>query len=453
MQHRKSSAEIGGRVLLPLLLLIALLAPIAQARPQKALTKPPPLTNDALLTQAQQKAFDFFLQKTDPNTGLTNDRAHNIGPDDTYTVASVSSTGYMLAALPLMVEAKYISSQFASARALTALNFLQNKMDHPHGWYYHFVDKTTGKRVWNSELSSIDTGLLVAGALVCGQYFHNTAVQTSANALYDAIDWNWMRTNGGTQPNKLLLSHGWTPENGWLPYNWDNYNELMTLVLLGLGAKNNPLPTASWTAWTRKPVTYKGMTTLSGGPIFLFEMAQNYYDFSQQKDTLGYDYSDVAAQGININRQYCLDKAATRRTYGPNIWGLNASDCPTGYSAFGAPNGPEDGTVSPTGVLAALPFTFPNAIGAAQAMYNNYGDRIWGRYGFSDAFNVDANWYDTDVIGIDLGMATLAIANYRSGSIWRLLQTHPSTSLAFSRAGFISATTKKKVYGTPQTKM
>ena len=405
---------------------------MATARPQSQ----PPLTNAALLNQAQTRAFAFFWQKASPTTGLTNDRAHNLGADDNYTVASVSSTGYMLANLPLMVEGGYVSREDAYNRALTTLQFLQNKMPHPHGWFYHFIDKTSGQRVWNSEVSSIDTALLIAGALVCGQYFANTDVQTAANALYNQMDWTWMLTNGGTQPNKLLLSHGWTPENGWIPYNWDTYNELMTLVLLGLGAKNNPLPAACWTAWTRKPITYAGMQTLSGGPIFLFEMAQGYYKFSMQKDALGWDYAQVATGGININRQFCIDNAAKRKTYGPNIWGLNASDGPTGYSAYGAPNGPEDGTVSPTGVLAALPFTSVNALNAAQAMYSGYGDLIWGRYGFSDSFNVDAKWYDPDVIGIDLGMASLAIANYRSGYIWRLMQSNPATARAFAKAGF-----------------
>ena len=417
-----------------LFLLLLLIASVASARGQHQ----PSLTSDALLTQAQNRAFVFFWQKASATTGLTNDRAHNLGADDAYTVASVSSTGYMLANLPLMVENGYVTRQSAYNRALVTLQFLQNKMQHPHGWFYHFIDKTSGQRVWNSEVSSIDTALLIAGALVCGQYFENTDVAAAANALYDQMDWTWMRTNGGTQPNKLLLSHGWTPENGWIPYNWDTYNELMTLVLLGLGAKNNPLPMACWTAWTRKPITYAGMQTLSGGPIFLFEMAQNYFNFSMQQDSLGWDYSLVASGGININRQFCLDNAAKRKTYGPNIWGLNASDAPNGYNAYGAPGGPEDGTVSPSGVLAALPFATTNALNAAQAMYNGYGDQIWGRYGFSDAFNVDANWHDTDVIGIDLGMASLAITNYRSGYVWRLMQSNPAAARAFAKAGFHS---------------
>ncbi len=429
---RKKWTISTSQITLSLFLMLGLVAQTGTAWSQNQ----KPLTNNALLTQAQTRAFAFFWQKTDLTSGLTNDRAHNLGPDDNYTVASVSSTGYMLAALPLMVDNKYLSRQNAYNRALTALQFLQNKMAHPHGWFYHFVDKASGQRVWNSEVSSIDTALLIAGALVCGQYFANTDVQTAANALYDQVDWHWMLTNGGTQPNKLLLSHGWTPENGWIPYNWDTYNELMTLLLLGLGAKNNPLPSACWTAWTRKAITYKGTQTLSGGPIFLFEMAQNYYDFSQQVDSLRWNYAQVAVSGININRQFCIDNAAKRKTYRANIWGLNASDGPNGYSAYGAPNGPEDGTVSPSGVLAALPFTAANALNGAQAMYSTYGDSIWGRYGFSDAFNLDANWYDSDVIGIDLGMTALAISNYRNGAVWRLLQSHPATARAFFKAGF-----------------
>ena len=437
------------RWLVLIILCMGLSAPTSALAKSIRRQSQPPLTNDALLTAVEQRAFQFFWTKTDPTTGLTNDRAHNFGADDTYNVASIASTGYMLAALPVAVEKGWVPRQDAQNRALLTLNFLQNKMPHPHGWFYHFVDNKTGQRVWNSEVSTIDTALLLAGALVCGQYFANTDVQTAANTLYNQVDWQWMLTNGGTQPNKLLLSHGWTPEKGFIPYNWDTYNELMTLVLLGLGANTNPLPANCWTAWTRSTITYGNYKTLSGGPIFIYQMAQGFYNFANQRDVLGWNYREVAVQGVLINRQYCIDKSKQRKTYGLNIWGLNASDGPNGYNAYGAPTGPEDGTVSPTGAIASLPFAPVYAQDAAQAMYTQHGDRIWGRFGFSDAFNVDANWYDPDVIGIDLGMALLSIENYRTGLIWKLLASHPATTRAMKQAGFHSATRGGSINETP----
>ncbi len=429
---RLSCFLLSLSVLLPFVLSgSAALGTSRAAEGQEAL---PQLTDSQLLDEVQHRAVRFFWEKSDPKTGLTNDRAKNRGEDD-YTVASTASTGYALVALPIAVEHQWIGRQEAYDRALLTLRFLHDKLSNVHGWYYHFIDKHTGERAWKCELSSIDTCLLVVGALACGQYFQGTEVERLANAIYDRMDWNWMRTNGGTQPDKLVVSMGWKPEEGFLKANWDTYCELMTLYLLGLGAQRDPLPAASWEAWKRDVVKYKGRKTLAGGPIFFHEMAHAFYDFRNKRDALGWDYAVSATQGILINRQYCLDHSKKRKTYAPDIWGLNADDYPDGYKAFAAP-GDEDGTVSPTGALAAIMFTPDLAIQAGQAMYKRYGAKIWGRYGFANAFNVDRDWYDPDVIGIDLGMALVAIEDYRSGLIWKLLASNPATALAFERAGF-----------------
>ena len=401
---------------------------------QKELS-PPTLSDEALLTEVQRRAFCFFWEKSDPDTGLTNDRAHNLGGEDDYTVASIASTGYALASLPVAVEHQWITREAAYRRALLTLRFLTLKLPCEHGWYYHFIDRHTGERVWKSELSSIDTGLLLMGALTAGQYWHGTEVDRLANLLYDRVDWTWMRTNGGAQPNKRLLSMGWKPESGFLTNNWDRYCELMFLYLLGMGAKKAPLPRTSWAAWERNVVEYGGRKTLAGGPIFLHQMSHAYYDFKERRDTLGWDYWVSSHEAMEINRQFCLDHAAMRKSYGPNLWGLNASDAPDGYSAFGAP-GAENGTLSPTGAIAAILFLPDRAKAAAQEIYSRFGERLWGRYGFSDAFNLDRDWFDADVIGIDLGMALLAIEDVRTGLPWKLIAAHPATARALKQAGF-----------------
>jgi len=412
-------------------------AVITPAPPALPVEPTPKMSADQLLTEVQHRAFRFFWEKTDPKTGLTNDRAHNRGTEDDYTVASIASTGYMLSALPIAVEHKWIAKQEAYDRALVSLRFLHDKVPNVHGWYYHFLDKRTGERVWNCELSSIDTSLLVAGALTAAQYWKKTEVAQLGNALYDGLDWTWMRTNGGAAPDKKTLSMGWKPEGGFLTSNWDRYCELMLIYLLGLGAKDNPVPVSSWDAWERNVVTYAGRETLAGGPIFMHQMPQGYYNFKSQRDDQGWDYWISSQQAMEINRQFCIDHIGKRKTYTPDIWGLNANDYPDGYTAFGAP-GEEDGTVSPTGAIASILFTPDIAKRAGSAMYAQYGDRTWGRYGFSNAFNVDRNWYDPDVIGIDLGMAMLAIENYRTGMIWKLIGTHPATKRAWKQAGFHS---------------
>jgi hypothetical protein len=393
----------------------------------------PRYTPQQLLDEVQYRAFRFFWEQADPNTGLVSDRAHNRAPE-TRTLASISATGYALASLPIAVERKWITRKQAAQRAHLTLQFILEKMPNIHGWYYHFVDKRTGERVWSSEVSTIDTALLVIGALTCGQYFAGTNIQRLANTLYNRLDWTWIRTNGGTRPDKQTLSMGWRPERGFITSEWNMYSEATLLYLLGLGADKNPLPRTCWESWTRKFFTYQGWQTLEGGPLFIHQMTPIYYHLRHRRDRLGFDYWVSSTNAMHIHRKFCQTKAKERKTYRANIWGLNASDGPKGYMAYGVPE-PEDGTVSPTGVLAAILFTPEEAIAAGFTMYVQYGNKIWGKYGFSNAFNVDADWYGPDVIGIDLGMAMLAIENYRTGLIWRLIESHPSTWRAYKAAG------------------
>ena len=390
------------------------------------------LENAQLMDETERRAFRFFWEKADATTGLVNDRASNTGKD-AYDVASIASTGYALAALPAAVERKWITKAQGEKRARLTLGFLLHKMDNTHGWFYHFINKRSGKRVWNCEVSTIDTALLMTGTLVCGQYFKSD-VQKAANALYDRLDWNWVRTNGGAKPDKLTVSHGWTPEKGFIPNEWRDYCELMQLYLLGMGAKKNPLPATSWEAWDRQPYEYGGRKTLAGGPIFMHQMSHLYYDFKNQRDSQGYDYFVCSRNATLINRQFCIDKMKVRKGYAGDVWGLNACDGPDGYSAYGVPS-PEDGTVSPTGAIASLQFTPDLSLAAGNAMHAKYGDKIWGKFGFTDSFNVDKNWYGPDVIGIDLGMVLLAIENSRSGLIWKLMASHPATQRAWKAAG------------------
>ncbi len=406
-------------------------APVLAARQRESL---PALTDTQLLTSIQRRAVRFFWEKSSPRTGLTNDRASNHGPD-THSVSSIASTGYAMAALPIAVERRWIPKTTAYRRALATLLFLRDRMPHKHGWYYHFVNRETGSRAWKSELSSIDSALLLVGALVCGRYWPNTRVERLANALFDRVSWTWMRTNGGAKPRKLTLSHGWTPEKGFIPNDWDRYCELMLLYLPGLGANRDPLPRMSWDAWRRIAVEYGGMRTLEGGPLFMHQMAQGYFNFKNHRDRMGWDYWVSSLNATRINRQYCLDRVKTRGTYAPYVWGLSACDGPDGYRAYGGP-GEEDGTISSTAALASISFTPEISKSTIREIVRRHGRRLWGRYGLGNAFNVDRDWFDKEVIGIDLGMALLAVENSRTGLIWKLLADHPAVRRGWARAGF-----------------
>ena len=403
-----------------------------------------------LLTEVQRRAFRFFWEQSDPHTGITKDRASNTGSLKHYTVGSIASTGYALASLPVAVEHGWISSRQGYDRASITLKYLYNRLPQVHGWYYHFVNLHTGAREWNCELSSIDTALLVTGALIAGQEWPNTEVQKLARQIYARVDWQWMLTNGGREPAKKLLSMGWTPEHGFLKGNWDSYCELMELYLLGMGSPVHPLTRASWNAWKRPVYSYKGLKTLQGGPIFLQQMAQEFYNFHDWKDDLGWNYWQCSVAAMKIQRQFCIDHKFQHKGYGENGWGLNASDGPAGYSAYGVPD-PEDGTLSPTGAIAALPYTPVAALSDAGAVYHNYSGKLWGRYGFGDSYNPGKNWYDSDVIGIDLGMALIGIEDARTGLIWKLMDSLPSTQKAWREAGFtrISGREEYQLYISP----
>ncbi len=407
------------------------------ARPVSAkIVKVPAVILPGVLNQVEHRAFLFFWQQSSPETGLTLDRASNNSPYKKFTIASIASTGYALASLPIAVTHQWITNKAAYHRALITLNFAVNRLSTVHGWYYHFVDINSGVRQWKCEVSSIDTALLLQGALIDSAFWPHSRVQRLADQIYQRIDWHWMLTNGGRQPNKLVLSMGWHPEKGFIHANWDSYCELMTLLMPALGAPHNPPPSAIWHAWKRPVVNYQGLTTLAGGPIFIHEMAQEFYDFRGKRDPEGWNYYATAKNGILINRAFCIAHASTYAGLGPNCWGLNANDAPDGYSAYGAPQGPIDGTISPTGAIAAIETSPSLAISAAKYLRSTYGDKAWGRYGFPDSINPSHHWYDSDVIGIDLGMAMLAIENVRSGLPWHLVAELASTKRAFRRAGF-----------------
>jgi len=300
------------------------------------------------------------------------------------------------------------------------------------------VDKHTGERVWQSEFSTIDTVLLVAGALSAGQYFGARVPEIAAlsDQLYRRLDWWWVLTNDGTQPDKRMVSQGTRLESGFITNNWWDYSEAVMLYLLGLGAPEKPLPHACWEAFERPLEKYSGFEWLRAGPIFIHQMPYGYFNLRNQRDRLGFDYWLSSTNAMTINRRFCQYRAKKRKTYAEGFWGLNASDGPDGYKPYGVAGDPEDGTVSPTGAIASVTFTPDLALSVAQTMYEKDGGVLWGKYGFTNAFNVDRNWHSPDVIGIDLGMALLAIENYRSGLIWKLMSGFDGTARALAAAGF-----------------
>ncbi|WP_420629504.1 glucoamylase family protein [Candidatus Leptofilum sp.] len=393
---------------------------------------------EQLLEDIAQRAFDFFWQETNPDNGLIKDRANNFSTDS-YDVSSIAAIGFGLTSLCVAKEHGWITENDAYDRAHTTLLTFANDVENVNGWFYHFLDMETGQRVWESEASSIDTALFLAGALSVAQCFPGTEVEVLANIIYERVDFMWMLTDGGSLPDEQLLGHGWKPETGFLPYRWDQYSEHMILYILALGSPTHPIPSSSWEAWERQIGTYAGYTTFAQGPLFTHQFSHVWIDFRNMRDSLRYDYFESSVNATLANRQFAIDNIDACETYDENVWGLTASDGPDGYMAYGAPPGTivHDCTIAPSASASSIVFTPELSIAALETMYELYEDEIWGRYGFSDAFNVDRAWWDTDIIGIDQGNTLLMIENYRNnGFVWQTFMSHPAVRLGLQKAGF-----------------
>jgi hypothetical protein len=400
-----------------------------------------------LLETLERKAFDYFWQEADPKSGLVKDRASNAVPDD-YTVASLAATGFGLAALPVGVERGWITRAQGQERARTTLRFARDRLAHQHGWLYHFVDFRTGQRVWSCEVSTIDTALFMAGTLVAGRYFRGTEVAKLADGLYRRLDFDWMRTDGGAKPREKTIVHGWTPEKGFLSGRWDHYDECMILYLLGLGSPAHPLPAASWEAWTRREVVYGEYRGLALDlPLFVHQFSHAFVDFRGKRDRTGFEPWVNSVTATRMNQAFCVAHARRFPAYGPRSWGLSACDGPDGYRAYAPAEGQDDGTLAPWAVVASVPFDPDLCLSTLAAMKRAYDDRLWGRYGFADAYNLGRNWWDKDVIGIDMGAALLMIENHRTGLIWRQFMAIPAIQRALKQAGFQTAGVRRSPPG------
>jgi hypothetical protein len=369
---------------------------------------------------------------------LTKDRARNSSNSDSYTVASTASTGYALAALPIGVERGWVTKKAAYDRALTTLRFAVHHLPNNHGFFYHFIDWRTGDRVWKCELSSIDSGLLALGALACGRFFKGSEAEQLADTLFERMDWRWMQ-KGGTAlfSSEPTLSMGWKPEDGWLKYRWNGYSEASFLYFLALGSAKFDLPAYVWTNWGVKPATLEGLPVLGGpGPLFMAQMTPGYFDLRGLKDRQGYDWWRNFENAHRADVLFCRRNPDRFKTFAAGLWGISASDQPVGYGAMVPVAGRGNGTIVPTAFLAGALFVPDAAQSALRRIWNlPQRSKLWGRYGFSNALNLDKEWYDPDVIGIDLGMMLLALENRRSGLVWRLMRDLPMTRKALQKAG------------------
>lgn len=429
----------ASRFVVSLLILAVLSATVVLAnRSQRRITKPEPARlcqAEAFLEDLSQRAFLYFQEQTNAQTGLALDRAHTDGKaheatHPSYNVASIASTGFALTALCIAAERRWLDAEQARERVRLTLRFFAQRAEHKEGWFYHWLDAATGERRWQSEISSIDTALLLAGVLTARQYFGaDREIVRLATKIYKRVNFPWMLNQ-----HPLLLSHGWRPENGFIKHRWDSYSELMILYVLAIASPTHPISKASWYAWKRPLIEYAGRTYITGGPLFIHQYSHAWIDFRgrQEQQPPFTDFFKNSVEAIYAHRAFCMDLAKEFPGYTENVWGITASDSAKGYVAWGGPprDAAIDGTVVPCAAGGSLMFVPEIALPALLTMRDKYGEKIYGRYGFADAFNPNNNWVASDVIGIDVGITLLSAENFRSGKVWKWFMANREISKA-----------------------
>ena len=391
----------------------------------------PTFEQESLLDEVQRRACLYFLDHADPATGLVRDRARMEGREERH-VSSIAATGFGLSALCIASERGYIQRDFAMRRVERTLTHLAKSTAHRSGFFPHFLDMRTGQRIWGCEFSSVDTAWLICGVLHCREAFESSRIKNLAGELYGRIDWPWMLNGGAT------LSHGWTPEAGFLPSRWNEYAELLAMYLLAIGSREHPIPASSWDAWERPLGTYEGITYIDpAAPLFVHQYSHAWFDFRGKRD--GYaDYFQNSKLATEAHRLFCMGQDKLFPWYGSDMWGVTASDSRVGYSVWGSPSLTEqpDGTLVPCASGGSVPFMPYECCLVLQNMLNRYGNNVWGRYGFVDAFNPLTDWYDPDVVGIDTGITMLMAENARSGFVWDTFMKNPEAQRGMDSAGF-----------------
>jgi hypothetical protein len=462
------------RRIIPHLLALAFFACTGASAPAPHDPPSTPPSDAALLDDVERRSFQFFWDLADPHTLLVPDRA------PTPSFSSIAAVGFGLTAYGIGAERGYVPRPEAAERTLATLRSLLAMRQGPEprgvsgykGFFYHFLDMRTAERFKTVELSTVDTSLLMAGVLFAQSYFDRgdateTAIRSTAEALYERVDWPW------EQARRPAISMGWTPEEGFHSYDWRGYNEAMIVIVLALGSPTHPVDAGAWGEYTKtyRWGTFQGQEHLLFAPLFGHQYSHVWIDFRGIRDPFmrahGIDYFENSRRATLAQHAYAIANPNGYRDYGDRVWGLTACDGPFdatltidgrqrtfyGYAARGATEGEirDDGTIAPTAAISSIVFTPELSLAALREMKRRYGANLYSKYGFLDAFNptlrtsrpgmagrVDPaqGWFDVDYLGIDQGPIVAMIENYRSGLVWKVMRKNPHIVRGLRRAGF-----------------
>lgn len=432
--------------------------------------------SDAVIDDLEKRSFNFFWETTNPVNGLVCDRW------PTRSSSSIAAVGFGLTAYPIGVERGYVTRSQAAERVLRTARFFHAAPQGPQvagvtgykGFFYHFLDMSTGTRASGCELSTIDSALLLAGMLFCRGYFdRSNAAESEIRRLIDAIEarveWTWM------QPRAPAICHGWIPESAYLRADWTGYCEAMLVYILALGSPSHPVAPGAWAAWCS---TYDRGWGIVGGqeyltypPLFVHQYSHTWIDFRGIRDPYmrgkGLDYFENSRRATYAQRAYGRANPRQWKGYDGNTWGMSACDGPAkvvirqagGNLSFGAYEArgvgtqytSDDGTIAPSAAAASIAFAPEIAVPTLKNMIRTYGEHIYGQYGFLDAFNLSFDydvplkygrrvpgfgWVDVDYLGIDQGPIIAMIENHRSELVWGTMREHPTIRRGLQRAGF-----------------
>jgi hypothetical protein len=390
------------------------------------------LSDPVLLDDLERGGFEFFWNEANPETGLVLDRA-NANGGATRHKASIAATGFGLTALCIGAERGYRSRQEIENRVARTVRFLAQTAPAEHGFLYHFVDEDSGQRFRKCEISPIDMAILLCGVLTSRKYFSNQDMQREATVLYERVDWPWMLNGGKT------FALDWTPEHGFSHLRWDAYCESMMLYLLAMGSPSAPIPAECWHAIRRPKMVYRGHQYISSpAPLFVHQFSHAWFDFRGKHDDYA-NYFENSVLACRAHREFCEELSRKFPCYSGDIWGITASDSSLGYVAWGGPPllGPIDGTIVPSAAVGSLPFMYAESLEVMRKLRQQYGNQIWKKYGFVDAFNPLTGWASKDVLGIDVGISLLMAENARSQLVWNTFMRNQEAGLAMERAGFL----------------
>jgi len=402
----------------------------------------PVITDDSLLTLVQKQSFRYFWDFGHPYSGMARER------NTSGETVTTGGTGFGIMAIPVAIEHKFISRDEGVARVLKITDFLKNKAGHFHGAFSHWMNGTTGAVVPfginDNGADIVETSYLMMGLLTARQYFDDviadeTRLRTEINDLWNDVEWDWFRKNG-----ENVLYWNWSPNYGWavnVPVR--GWNECLITYVLAASSTIHSIPKivydngfASFGGIMNNNSYYGIELPLGppfGGPLFF----EHYSFLGIDPRNLFDTYADYNTQTVNhsrINYEYCRSDPKNYYGYSSLCWGLTASDIEGGYTASSPTN--DVGVIAPTAAVSSIPFTPVESLKALKFFYYQMGDKLWGQYGFIDAFNLHNIWFSDSFLAIDQGPQISMIENYRSGLLWDLFMSCPEIQTGLTKLGF-----------------